>query len=82
MLVLVEVRWRGRRDYGLPEETFDARKRAHLRVALGRLLELGTLPDGRALPVAPVRLDLIVVEPPVRAGDAPRVRHHYDALGG
>ena len=82
MFVLVEVRWRGRRDFGLPEDTFDARKRAHLRAAIGCLLELGTLPDGRALPAAPVRVDLIVVEPPVQVGGQPRVRHHHDALGG
>src|SRR5450756_883261 len=30
-LVIVEVRWRRRRDFGLPEETVDHRKLAHLR---------------------------------------------------
>ena len=32
-LVVVEVRWRGRRDFGLPEETVDHRKRARLHRA-------------------------------------------------
>ena len=81
-LVLVEVRWRGRRDFGVPEETFDHRKRAHLRAALGLLLELDRLPDGRPLPGARLRVDLVVVEPPVHPGAAPRLRHHRDALGG
>ncbi len=78
-LVIVEVRWRGSRAYGLAEETFDWRKRAHLRAALGRLHELGSLPDGTALPRLPVRIDLVVVEPGEREGP-PRVRHHRDAL--
>lgn len=81
-VVLVEVRWRGRRDFGLAEETFDRRKRAHLRAAAGRLVELGRLPDGRRLPAGRLRVDLVVVEPPLRYGDAPRLRHHRDALGG
>jgi putative endonuclease len=62
-LVIVEVRWRARRDFGLPEETVDRRKRARLHVAGYRLLERGTLPDGRAVPSLPVRFDLVVVEP-------------------
>lgn len=82
VLVLVEVRWRGRRDFGLAEETFDRRKRSHLRVALGRLLELGRLPDGQPLPAARLRVDLVVVEPSDRASGPPRVRHHRDALAG
>ncbi len=80
-LVIVEVRWRRRRDFGLPEETFDHRKRRHLRIALGRLLEDG-LPDGVATPRLPVRVDLVVVEPGSDPGDQPRIRHHRDALGG
>ena len=68
-LVIVEVRWRASRRFGLAEETIDHRKRAHLRTALGRLLEDG-LPDGIGLPHLPVRVDLVVVEP-----GAP-VRHH------
>jgi len=72
-LVVVEVRWRSRRDFGLAEETVDGRKRARLRRAAFVLRELGTLPDGTALPPLPVRFDLIVVEP----GD--RLRHHRHA---
>jgi putative endonuclease len=69
-LVVVEVRWRARRDFGLPEETVDARKRARLRRATFRLRESGRLPDGARLPVLPLRLDLVVVEP------GGRLRHH------
>jgi Holliday junction resolvase-like predicted endonuclease len=68
-LVIVEVRWRRRRDFGLAEESLDHRKRAHLRAAIGRLLADG-LPGGVRLPPLPLRVDLVVVEP----GD--RVRHH------
>jgi putative endonuclease len=75
-LVIVEVRWRARRDFGLAEETFDARKRGHLRAALARLLEVGRLPDGTRLPAAVHRIDLVVVEPGIAPGAPPRVRHH------
>lgn len=75
-LVVVEVRWRRRRDFGLPEETLDHRKLGHLRAGLGRLLEAGRLPDGTALPDLPVRLDLVVVEPPAAPGGPARIRHH------
>jgi putative endonuclease len=68
-LVIVEVRWRHSRAFGLAEETLDHRKRAHLRMAIGRLLEDG-LPGGVALPRLPLRVDLVVVEP------GGRVRHH------
>lgn len=73
-LVIVEVRWRGRRDFGLPEETVDHRKRTRVRAAASGLLDRGSLPDGSALPRLPVRFDLIVVEP----GD--RIRHHRHAM--
>ena len=79
-LVVVEVRWRRDRGYGLPEDTFDWRKRAHIRWAVARLLAAGTLPDGSPLPGLPVRVDLVAVEPPRRAGDPPRFRHHRSAL--
>jgi putative endonuclease len=75
MLVVVEVRWRRSRAFGLAEETIDHRKRAHLRVSIGRLLEDG-LPGGAPIPRLPFRVDLVVVEPPVLPGHAPRIRHH------
>jgi putative endonuclease len=73
-LVMVEVRRRGRRDFGLAEETLGRGKRAALRRARGRLLETGTLPDGRRLPALPVRVDLVAIDP----GPDGRltVRHH------
>jgi putative endonuclease len=72
-LVVVEVRWRGRRDFGLPEETVDHRKQAHLRHAAWRWL------DGQDRPALPVRFDLVSVEPGIRAGE-PRIRHHRAAF--
>lgn len=45
-LVAVEVRWRARRDFGLPEETVDRAKVARLRAAALTLRE-GTPPAGR-----------------------------------
>lgn len=74
-LVIVEVRWRRSRAFGLAEETLDHRKRAHLRAAIGRLLEDG-LPGGRRLPSLPFRVDLVVVEPAIDAAGSPRTRHH------
>jgi len=68
-LVIVEVRWRRSRAFGLAEETVDHRKRAHLRAAIGRLIDDG-LPDGSPAPALPIRVDLVVVEPPSR------IRHH------
>jgi putative endonuclease len=70
LLVIVEVRWRGSRDFGLPEETVDGRKRARLHRAGFALREGGRLADGTAVGHLPIRFDLVVVEP----GD--RVRHH------
>ena len=72
-LVIVEVRWRGRRDFGLPEETLDWRKRRRLRRALGTLMErLAALaPDVSA---RAVRVDLVAVEPSPRGQHI--VRHH------
>jgi putative endonuclease len=81
-IVLVEVRWRARRDFGLPEETVGPRKRAHLRAAVGRLAGLGRLPDGLDLPSGAIRVDLVAVEPSLAPGGRPRVRHHRDALSG
>ncbi len=79
-LVVVEVRWRRSRDFGGAEESFDHRKRAHLRVAIGRLLESGCLPDGAVLPRLPVAVDLAVVEP--GAGGRASVRLYRNALNG
>ena len=68
-LVIVEVRWRRRRDFGVAEESLDHRKRRHLRAAIGRLLAEG-LPGGDRLPSHALRVDLVVVEP------GNRIRHH------
>lgn len=73
-LVVVEVRWRAGRDYGLPEETVDHRKRARVRAAAYGLLDRGSLPNGERIPHLPLRFDLVVVEP----GD--RIRHHRHAM--
>jgi putative endonuclease len=73
-LVVVEVRWRNRRDFGLAEETLDYRKRAALRRAIGVLLEAGALPDGTRLPALALRVDLVAVDPGPDGGLS--VRHH------
>ena len=70
-LVVVEVRWRARRDFGLPEETVDGRKRARLHRAGFALRERRpACLTARRCRVLPVRFDLVVVEP----GD--RIRHY------
>jgi putative endonuclease len=79
-LVIVEVRWRRSRSFGLPEETVDWRKRRNVRMAALALLDRG-LPSGEALPHLPLRFDLVVVEPPVHPGEEPRIRHHRHVLG-
>jgi putative endonuclease len=79
-LVVVEVRWRRRRDFGLPEETVDQRKRARIRLAASELIGRGRLPDGALLPRLPLRIDLIVVEPAVEPGQPPRTRHYRAAF--
>lgn len=85
-LVAVEVRWRARRDFGLPEETFDWRKRRRVREAAFGLLDRGRLPTGEPLPRLPLRFDLVLVEPALgplgEAGAEPRIRHHRNVLGG
>src|SRR3954469_6525198 len=58
-LVVVEVRMRSRRDFGVAEETLDHRKRAALRRAIGVLRARGALPDGTALPSLSLRVDLV-----------------------
>lgn len=77
-LVIVEVRWRRSRRFGLVEETVDHRKRTRIRQAAYGLLDRARLPDGAALPRLPLRFDLVVVEPGGRDGE-PRVRHHRSA---
>lgn len=72
-LVVVEVRWRRRRDYGTAEETVDQRKRTRIHQAAYGLLERGGLPH------LPLRFDLVVVEPGEGGGE-PRVRHHRAAF--
>ena len=74
-LVVIEVRSRGRRDFGLAEESLDHRKRAHLRTAIARLIGDG-LPGGVQLPSLPIRVDLVVVEPARSGAGHPVVRHH------
>ena len=73
-LVVVEVRWRARREFGLPEETVDHRKRTRVRAGAYGLLNRGTLPDGSPLPRLPLRFDLVVVEPDGR------MRHYRAAF--
>ena len=72
-LVIVEVRWRRRRDFGLAEETVDHRKRARLRHAAHDLRDRGDLPH------LGLRFDLVVVEPG-RGPGLPRIRHHRAAF--
>ena len=81
-LVIVEVRWRADRSFGLPEETVDWRKRRQLRRALGRLSEMAKLPDGTAVPPLTIRIDIVALEPPELPGAEPRIRHYRSAVGG
>ena len=62
-LVVIEVRWRRTRDYGLPEETVDHRKRTRIRSGAFGLLDRGRLAGGEPLPRLPLRFDLVVLEP-------------------
>lgn len=72
-LVVIEVRWRRRRDYGIAEETVDHRKRVRVRAAAYGLLDRGGWPH------LPLRFDIVVVEPAPRGGK-PIVRHHRAAF--
>ena len=78
-LVVIEVRWRRARDFGLPEETVDHRKRVRVRAAAYGLLDRGVTPGGATVPRLPLRFDLVVVEPGTGGGE-PRVRHHRAAF--
>jgi putative endonuclease len=74
-LVVIEVRWRHRRDFGLAEETVDWRKQALLRRTTWRWL------DARPkLQRLPLRFDLVVVEPGLASAVEPRIRHHRAAF--
>jgi putative endonuclease len=73
-LVVIEVRWRRTRDFGLPEETVDHRKRTRVRAGAYGLLDRGTLAGGEPLPRLPLRFDLVVLEPDGR------FRHHRAAF--
>ena len=72
-LVVAEVRWRRRRDFGLPEETVDHRKRSRIRQAAYALLDRGGWPH------LPLRFDIVIVEPAPGGGE-PVVRHHRAAF--
>jgi putative endonuclease len=79
-LVIVEVRWRRRRDFGLAEETVGHRKRSRVRAAAFALLDgAAAAAPAHDLPRLPLRFDLVVVEPSERGGD-PRLRHHRAAF--
>lgn len=69
-LVVVEVRWRVRRDFGLAEEQVPRAKLIRLRAAGLTLRSAGCLPSGVPVPAGPLRLDLIVLEP------GRPIRHH------
>ena len=73
-LVVVEVRWRAGRTFGLPEETVDHRKRTRVRAGAYGLLDRGVLPGGTPLPRLPLRFDLVVLEPDGR------IRHYRAAF--
>ena len=61
-LVVVEVRTRTTARCGTPEESVDRRKIRRLYRAWFALRALGRLPDGRALPVLPWRVDLLAID--------------------
>ncbi len=74
-LVVVEVRWRARRDYGLPEETVDRAKRTRIHQAAFRWSSERRPALGRL----PIRFDLVVVEPGEGRGPV-TLRHHRAAF--
>ena len=81
-LVVVEVRRRGARGFGVPEETFGWRKQRHIRTAAFGLLARGVLPNGDRVPPLPLRFDLVLIEP-ATVHDGPEiVRHHRHVVGG
>ena len=80
-LVVVEVRRRRSREFGLPEETVDA---AQANAAPARRprasASAASWPTGRPSRALPLRIDLVVVEPPREPGGPIRIRHHVAAL--
>lgn len=74
LLVVVEVRRRGRRDFGLAEETLDLRKRGALRRTIAGMLAAGCLADGTRLPRLELRVDLVAID--LAADGRASVRHH------
>ena len=82
VLVVVEVRRRTARTFGLPEETFGWRKQRHVRRAGFGLLDLARLPDGSRVPRLPLRFDLVIVEPSGVRGQPDVVRHHRHVVTG
>jgi putative endonuclease len=74
-LVVVEVRWRGSRGFGLPEETVDRRKRRRL-IQAGSAVLAGERARLGIPVVAGLRLDLVAVEPGTGEGSPLRIRHH------
>lgn len=61
VVVFVEVRSRSTTSFGAPEESVDSRKVNRLyRSAMG-LTRVGRLPDGRPLPAAHWRIDLVTM---------------------
>src|SRR5919198_564018 len=73
-IVVFEVRRRGRRDFGLPEESLDWRKRRALRRAIAAVRIAHALPDGTLLPDLGWRFDLVAIEEDDRGGLL--LRHH------
>ncbi len=71
ILVFVEVKARGRQDYGSPEEAVDLRKQKRLaQAAAAYLAEMGQ-------PQPPCRFDVVAVE---YGSGPPRMRHLKDAF--
>jgi Holliday junction resolvase-like predicted endonuclease len=71
-LVFVEVRSRSGARFGAPEESVVGGKAFRVYRAALSLAAAGALPNGRALPRVPWRVDLVAV---VTTGAATRIRH-------
>ena len=73
-LVIVEVRRRSSRAFGLAEETVDRRKRQVVHRAAWRWLDDADRPD------LPIRFDLVVVEPSPTVTGGQVIRRHPAAF--